>query len=373
MNKNFKIPPKTPSHLTSVEVLKEIFKPLIGQEFLITGKSRTDGSNVRKLIASALEKHDLPEPAQVGDFEIVTLKGKGIPKITRDFIDTYIVTSGKSYNLQVWNRIPSSETLLVSYDSGRNLKSSDVRYVFVKINTDKHTVDSITIMSTDYIVSNFGKFGIPTIKHQLLISSKVRKQIYNEQNKILFFSDTELLKKHTLVKYEDPLEKFNSDPKSGKLYSLELIRELILDELIGYKIPAGATKNRGQELERKVAELLGYTIENDELLAGGFPDIPNQLLEIKIQDSPTVDLGKFSPDKEEQIDSNLKASTFDMRYLIALTDSETETIKGIILSPGEKLGEVFSYVSDQSYKCQRSIPMSVFTDNLGFVAYNPPL
>ena len=30
----------------------------------------------------------------------------------------------------------------------------------------------------------------------------------------------------------------------------------------------------------------------NELLVGGYPDLRNQVLEVKIQDSPTVDLGQ---------------------------------------------------------------------------------
>ena len=113
MNKAFKIPPKTPQQLSSLKTLQERLTPLVGTAFKLTGKSRTDGSNVRKLIAKTLEEYPLPAPAIDDAFEIVPPKKKGIPKITREFIDTYIVTSGKSYNLQVWNRIPSSETLLI--------------------------------------------------------------------------------------------------------------------------------------------------------------------------------------------------------------------------------------------------------------------
>lgn len=49
-----------------------------------------------------------------------------------------------------------------------------------------------------------------------------------------------------------------------------------------------------------------------------------------------------------------------MRYLIALMDKETSEVKGFVLMPGKKLGEHFTYVADQNYKCQRSIPMSFF-------------
>ena len=118
-------------------------------------------------------------------------------------------------------------------------------------------------------------------------------------------------------------------------------------------------------------DLLGYTLVDKDLLYGAYPDIPNQLLEVKVQDTQTVDLGKFSPEHEEIINKELNLTTYDVRYLIALTNPKTETIEGIILSPGEKLGEVFSYVSDKSYKCQRSIPMSFFEKYKGKVVINP--
>lgn len=371
MNKAFKLPPVSPSCLTSPTDLAEIFKPLLGTKFSLTGKSRTDGSNVRKLIARSLEKYKLPEAALEGSYEVLPPKGKGVPKITREFIDTYIVTTGKSYNLQVWNRIPSSETLLLQYVSGENLKCNDVRFVFVKIDPKQEIISSIIILTTDYILENFGNFGVPTVKHQLRISNTIRNEIYRSKDKNVFFEDTPKFATLTTSIFKKPLEKITDEPKNQHLFSLNLIKDLIIDELIGFKIPANSTKNRGQELERKVAKLLGYTIEEADLLFGGFPDIPNQLLEIKIQDSQTVDLGKFSPEKEEIINEKLSLSTFDIRYLIALTDPETEVINAIILSPGKNLGDLFSYISDQSYKCQRTMRMSFFEEQMNTIAVNP--
>lgn len=137
MNKDFKIPPKSVKMLTQSETLVQYFSELVGQPFMLTGKTRTDGSNIRKIIASTLEKHSLPELAEQREFEIVPPKAKGVPKIAREFIDTYIVTSGTSYNLQVWNRIPATETLLIKYESSESLKCNDVRFVFVRIDTEK--------------------------------------------------------------------------------------------------------------------------------------------------------------------------------------------------------------------------------------------
>jgi hypothetical protein len=52
MNKAFSIPPKSTNHLTTpVELVKRL-TCLIGTKFELTGKTRTDGSNIRKLVAS---------------------------------------------------------------------------------------------------------------------------------------------------------------------------------------------------------------------------------------------------------------------------------------------------------------------------------
>lgn len=371
MDKDFKIPPKSPKYLTDSAKLAKALTPVIGEPFRLTGKARTDGSNVRKLIASTLEQYDLPELANRSDYEIVPPKGKGVPRIVREFIDTYIVTSGTSYNLQVWNRIPASNALLVKYDSGESLHCNDVRFIFVRIDIEKSVIASIIILTPDFIEKKFGKFGKPTIKHQLLISSKARASIYASEDKILTFPDSKKLSYHIKHDYIPPKTGMVEEPEIKDLYSIALLKKLVAEKLIGKKLDANATKNRGQSLERMIIDLLGYKVKENELLYGGFPDIKNQLLEVKIQDSPTVDLGKFSPENEEIVIEEKNLTTFDVRYLIALTDPETEIIAGVILSPGEKLGEVFSYVSDKNYKCQRSIPMAFFDKYHGKSVFNP--
>jgi hypothetical protein len=160
-------------------------------------------------------------------------------------------------------------------------------------------------------------------------------------------------------------------PEVKKLFSIALLEKIVAEKLIGFKLAAAATKNRGQALEKKVLELLGYDMGEKDLLHGAFPDIPNQFLEVKVQDSPTVDFGKFSPEKEDIVFESSNLTTFDARYLIALTNAKTEIIEGIILSSGERIGELFSYVSDQSYKCQRSIPKVFFETHYGKSVFNP--
>ena len=303
------------------------------------------------------------------EYEIVPPKKKGVPKICLQFLDTYIVTSDDSYNLQVWNRVPASHTLLVKYESGESLKCSDVRFVLVRIKSNK--ISSIFILTAEYIEKKFGKFGKPTIKQQLIISKKARKLLYQLDDKITTFPDTTKIINRVKYDYDAPQVAMLEEPETQYLYSIPLLKKMVAEELIGFKLNADSTKKRGQALERKVLQLLGYIVKEAELLHGGFPDIKNQLLEVKVQDSPTVDLGKFSPSKEESVHEKENLTTFDVRYLIALTNPETEIIEAIILSPGENLGELFSYISAESYKCQRAIPASFFDKYDGKVVFNP--
>ncbi|MCU7951764.1 MAG: hypothetical protein KZQ74_01610 [gamma proteobacterium symbiont of Bathyaustriella thionipta] len=129
MNIALKKPPKNKSHLTSPEQLAKKLSVLIGQAFNLTGKSRTDGSNVRKLVGTTLFENNPPQNASKSDYEIIPPKSKGVPKILLEYIDTYIVTSGASYNLQVWNRNPSSESVQIQYLNSKRLMSSVLDFI----------------------------------------------------------------------------------------------------------------------------------------------------------------------------------------------------------------------------------------------------
>lgn len=152
-------------------------------------------------------------------------------------------------------------------------------------------------------------------------------------------------------------------------------RKIITNYLLAEYMPEAASeyeivppKQKGQQLERMVAYQLGYRKVQDGL-EGGYPDIRNQMLEIKVQDSPTIDLGRYSPQFEEQINNNFTTRT--IRYLIALTNCVNGAIDALIICPGEELGKYFTYVAEKSFKCQKSIPMSFFEQYKGDVVFNP--
>lgn len=359
-----KKPPKNKSEMSSPEELAERLKPLIGETFVLSGKSRTDGSNFRKLITEQLLSSYMP--AEAVEYEIVPPKQKGVPSFLREYLDTYIVTTGAAYNLQVWNRNPNSASVQVDLKNGETLLASDVRFILGKISSD-NKIESIVIMTPDYIEKRFGKFGKPTIKQQLIISNKKREDIIAKGSMVI--NDKDLSNDVIDEKCNAIDEGTSIKDEPEKVLPISFIDSQITNELIGEKLDVSlSTKQRGQQLERLVAYQLGYRKMQD-MLDGGYPDIRNQMLEVKVQDSPTIDLGKYSPQFEEEITSDFTTRT--IRYLIALTDAMSGNIDGIILCPGEELGKNFTYVADKSFKCQRSIPMSFFEEQKGKVVYNP--
>ena len=370
MDAKLKVPPKEKSLLTPPDKLAEKLSKLIGHKFELTGKQRTDGSNLRKLVGATLLENDYPEGAKKGTFEVIPPKAKGVPKILLEYVDTYLVTTGTSYNLQVWNRNPSSESVQVQYENGDTLQSGEVRFVLAKVDPKENVISCITVLSPSYIVENFGPFGKPTIKSQLIISASSRASVLSNEDGILFYDDDSCSGVET---NEGNLSKFSihDQPSAASLLPLSIVKRIVVDKIIGQSIDSASTKNRGQMLEGMFAKALGYSIRDDELLAGGYPDIRNQALEVKIQDSPTVDLGKYSPEFEEVIPNCGGFTTRNIRYFIALTSPNTCLVEGAVLCSGNKLGLHFTYVAEKSYKCQRSMAMAFFSDFQDRSVFNP--
>ncbi len=370
MNKKWKIPPANKSALSKPAQLATRLRILIGRDFSLTGQPRTYGSNLRKLVAETLEHYPLPEPASAQDFEIVPPRRKGVPKILREFIDTYIVTTGDVYNLQVWNRYPASDSVQVQYLDGGHLSAKDVRFVLVRIDPVTETIRCIVVLTSDYIEARFGRFGKPTIKQQLIVSGRQRDHILSRRSPILMGVDTTRIDPLVTDSFASQYGYIHDLPGQGTLLSLRLIAKLTTRHLLRSRIPPDATKNRGQMLERLVAKILGYDVDSG-FLSGGYPDIRNQLLEVKIQDTGTVDLGRYSPQFEEPVPEIPEFTTRDVRYLIALTNPTRHTIDGLIFLAGDELGKHFTYVADDSYKCQRAISMDFFDAYNGQSVFNP--
>lgn len=283
----------------------------------------------------------------------------------REFIETYLVTTGGSYNLQVWNRNPAAESLQIEFVSGAPLLANDVRFIFVRVDIITRRIRCVVVLTPDYIEKRFGKFGKPTIKQQMIITARHRADILGRTPPILFYPDATGARR-LLGSTGTAGSHLRDSP--GMILPLVAIRDLIAKRLVGARLASAATKNRGQALELMVAGMLGYS---DEHLVGGYPDIANQALEVKVQDAPTVDLGKYSPQFDEAVPSCSGFTTRSVRYLIALSNALTGVVEGVVLAPGGRLGDHFAFVSDSSFKSQRSIPMAFFDGFDGLSVSNP--
>lgn len=363
---DLKLPPLNKNSVLTGTELATKLQSLVGTKFPFTDKPRTNGSNLRKVITKILDDGSI-KVADKKDYAVVPIKGKGVPHLLACLCDSYIVTTGDMYNLQVWNRFPNTSNDLIRYKNNQTIKCKDIRFVFVKIDTNTKMIQSIVIATPDYIVKKFGIFGVPTIKYQMIVSDLKRNEIIKGVSSCYFKEDTANMQQYTTDRFVAPKHSISDLPQKGEILSLQCIKEKV-DSLVGTQLVVSDTKTKGQFLERVVANLLGYST-NDSLV-GGYPDIPNQLLEVKVQDSPTVDLGKYSPSNPVVINNSMNLTTEDVRYLIALTD-ENGIIEGLILSPGSYLGDAFTFVNDTNYKCQRSIPMSFFMDQQGKAIFNP--
>lgn len=96
-------------------------------------------------------------------------------------------------------------------------------------------------------------------------------------------------------------------------------------------------RRRGARLRRWVCAQLGYRTAEDD---GQFPDIPYQLVEVKLQTAPTIDLGLVRPDDREPwpglaLDGQA-IRPCDVRYVLfsARTDGRTVTLTHLFVTTG---------------------------------------
>ncbi|WP_300661809.1 hypothetical protein [Fluviicola sp.] len=216
------------------------------------------------------------------------------PRFPAQNLDTYVQ---KSNNLQVWND---------ELDPAR-------RYLLIRLDDNDVVISAKVVTGVDLAVLD--TTGTLTQKYQ------ARLKLGDELSELISKTDTEPLKEQIVhmngvnLKGTSPIE----DPTTDNLFPIETVYS-ILKTLIGAtfkNIGADQERNRGAELHKLVCEKLGYDNYADN---GQFPDVKNQLLEIKLQTSPTIDLGLVCPDSDLTLDINplngFQVRHRDVRYAL---------------------------------------------------------
>jgi hypothetical protein len=235
------------------------------------------------------------------------------PRFPGQLFDTYVQ---KSNNLQIWN-----EEL-----------ASTRRYVLVRV-SEAGVITCVKVVTRDALAP-LDTTGALTQKYQ------ARCIPGDAPTELISTVDTELLRPLVsatvdLSRGSEPI----NHPATGELLPIASVFER-LKTLLGTNFPDAGhdqERNRGATLHGLSCVALGYKSSHDD---GQFPDIRHQLLEVKLQTSPTIDLGLVCPDSTEALDvpkiQGRQIRHCDARYAIfyARTDGHQVTLTHLLLTTG---------------------------------------
>ncbi len=269
-------------------------------------------------------------------YPVPTSFRKTQPRFPGQFFDTYVQ---KSNNLQVWN-----EEL-----------SATRRYVIIRVNAEG-TIARVKVVTGDTLVE-LDTTGTLTQKYQACCIPGT------EASELIAAEDTALLRpfvwtSSSTTRADTPV----MHPAKGQLLPIAsiydrlklLVRQAFDDTGIDQE------RNRGAALHRLVCQALGYAGYQDD---GQFPDVRHQLLEVKLQTSPTIDLGLVTPSSTEplnvpQIDGNVIRHC-DVRYAVfyANTDGKRVELTHLFVSTGEAFFTRFPQFQGKVLNKKLQIPL----------------
>ncbi len=239
------------------------------------------------------------------------------------------------------------------------------RYVVIDITPSLEVGNIVVIDGVD--LANYDTTGVLTKKYQAILDP-------DHINRIGYPSKTLLEDSATIRRL---IESFtgkkriglspNTKPTLDSILSLDEIYNT-LKPLVGQKFKDSGfdqERIRGESLHRKICELIGYkTFEDD----GTYPDLKNQLLEIKLQTSRTIDLGLVTPESTSKLDiikiGSDQISHNDVRYAVVDADIRNKevVINNIYVVSGYNFFKIFKKMGGKGVntKIQFNLPSSVF-------------
>lgn len=258
------------------------------------------------------------------------------PRFPGQMFDTYVQ---KANNLQVWN-----EEL-----------SPSRRYVLIRINGDDRIVQ-VRVVTGDTL-AQLDTTGTLTQKYQ------ARCLVGEQATELVSQEDTAAL--HALTRpgcMPSSRTAPVSYPTAGELLPIAEIFSR-LAPLVGTSFPdsgADQERNRGAGLHGLACRQLGYHSYQDD---GQFPDIRHQLLEIKLQTSPTIDLGLALPSGPDLLDvpqlAGHQPRHCDVRYAVfyGSTDGRMVTLTHLIVTTGADFFSRFVQFQGKGLNKKLQIPL----------------
>lgn len=229
------------------------------------------------------------------------------PRFPSQNFDTYVQ---KANNLQIWNEEVSPAR----------------RYVLIRVDENDRVTKVKVVTGT--VIASLDTTGTLTQKYQASSRKPVNSSI------LVSTEDTPPVQAAIVL----PAAVVSGRMASAAARQLLPIGEVFerLAKLTGqrFKNPGlDQERNRGAVLHRLVQLALGDDEYSD---SGQFPDVVSQLLEVKLQTSPTIDLGLVSPDGDEQLAINPALMHRDVRYAVfyASVVGADLTIDHVVVSAG---------------------------------------
>lgn len=151
-----------------------------------------------------------------------------------------------------------------------------------------------------------------------------------------------------------------SPPVHGMVLSVRALYDRFLG-LVGRQMEYSTSERlRGERLHRLACEVLGLGSYAD---TGRFPDIVCQALEVKLQTSPTIDLGLVTPDSDgPAVTLSPRLRHSDARDLVAYGGHDVEVLRveHIVVSTGTDFFQEFQRFGGlvQNRKLQLRLPSS---------------
>ncbi|MBC7872081.1 MAG: restriction endonuclease [Chitinophagaceae bacterium] len=258
------------------------------------------------------------------------------PRFMGQMFDIY---TQKSNNLQVWN-----EKL-----------SAIRRYVLIRI-SDSDIITRVKVVTGDTLAL-LDTTGTLTQKYQ------ARCIPNSEASELITPIDTSVLAPFVartldLKHIATPI----NHPTAGELLPIDIVFER-LSSLIGSTfMDAGSDqeRNRGAALHRLVCSTLGYSSYQDDRQ---FPDVRHQLIEVKLQTSPTVDLGLVRPNSVEPLDvpmiQGIQIRHCDVRYAIFYAEISGSVVRltHFFLTTGEAFFNRFPQFGGKVLNAKLQIPL----------------
>jgi len=219
--------------------------------------------------------------------------------------DTYIQ---KADNLQIWNEEISPTR----------------RYVIIRVSSDG-IIERIRVITGD-ILAQYDKTGTLTQKYQARFINKGLGSV-----ELIASQDTDRVSAH--LSSTPAHSRFQCSPLENPMSQRLLPIKIVFDKLaslvgmtfadVGYE----QERRRGMGLHRLVCQALGYDDYQDD---GRFPDLRDQLLEVKLQTSPTIDLGLVLPNATDALGIVFEGDQIrpcDIRYAVFYAETDGKEVK----------------------------------------------